>query len=95
MTSREEIRAHILAFVNGALDVSDDFDLRIDGDMDSLRFIQLIADLEARTGKSIELVDIAPEQLTNLGALSRHIAAEIAEPQDARSPAIRPLLDGE
>ena len=78
MTSREEIRAHILAFVSERRDVPDDFDLRRDGTLDSLRFIQLIVDLEARTGTRIELVDVDPEQLTKLGVLSRHIAGRLA-----------------
>jgi acyl carrier protein len=80
MTSQEEIRAHILAFVSEPRDVSDDFDLRRDGTLDSLRFIQLIADLEARTGTTIELVDVDPEDLTKLGVLSRHIAAQLSPP---------------
>ena len=78
MKSREEIRAYILAFVSASRDVSDDFDLRFNGAIDSLRFIQLIADLETRTGKVIDLTDVDAERLTNLGVLSRHIAAQVA-----------------
>jgi acyl carrier protein len=85
MTTREEIRAHILAFVSESPHVSDDFDLRTDGAIDSLRFIQLLADLEARTGKPIELADVDPERITNLGVLSRHIAAQVADRDDAGS----------
>jgi acyl carrier protein len=92
MTSSEQIKAHILEFVNESvelhgsrwLEVSDDFDLRLDGALDSLRFIQLIADLEAYTGAAIDLADLDPEQLTIIGVLSRHIAAQITPAHVAR-----------
>jgi len=57
--------------------VPDDFDLRARGVIDSLGFVQLIGHLEARFACSIDLADLPPEQLTNLGLLSRHIAAQI------------------
>jgi acyl carrier protein len=78
MTSRQEIRAYILTFVGESPGVPDDFDLRVDGAIDSLRFIQLIAELEARTGIHLDLGDVNPEQLTNLNVLSRHVAAQVA-----------------
>ena len=94
MNSREEIRAHILAFVSESRDVSDDFDLRLNGAIDSLRFIQLMADLETRAGKVIDLADLDAERLTNLGVLSGHIAAQVTGRDDTsrgeavtRSPA--------
>ena len=74
------IRAAILAFVGKPGSVPDDFDLRRDGAVDSLRFIQLLAYLEARTGTAIDFSDVDPEQLTNLEVLSRHIAAQVAVP---------------
>jgi acyl carrier protein len=77
MTTAAEIRAHILAFVSRPATASDEYDLRADGAVDSLRFVQLLADLEARLGTSIDLAEVAPERVTNLGVLSRHIAAQV------------------
>jgi acyl carrier protein len=57
--------------------VPDDLDLRTSGVVDSLGFIQLIAQLEARFGCAIDLSELAPEELTNLGALSRHVASQV------------------
>jgi acyl carrier protein len=54
-----------------------DFDLRANGVIDSLGFIQLIAVLEDRLGCSIDLADVDPAQLTNLGVLCTHIAAQM------------------
>jgi acyl carrier protein len=54
-------------------DLSDDCDLRDEGIIDSLGFLQLIAELEARLGP-IDLTELAAEQLTNVGALASHIA---------------------
>lgn len=73
-----DIRGEILAFLKVRGSVPDDFDLRRDGAVDSLRFIQLLAHLEARTGVAIDLSDVDPERLTNLGVLSRHIAKQAA-----------------
>jgi acyl carrier protein len=86
MTSHD-IKAHILTFVgrtrsidgNATQIVSDDFDLRRDGAIDSLGFIRLIADLEGRTGRSIDLAELDPEKLTVLGALVSHIAGQLGE----------------
>jgi acyl carrier protein len=86
MNSRD-IRTHILTFVgrtrpaaglNSQL-VSDDFDLRRDGAIDSLGFVRLIAELEGRSGKTIDLSDLDPEKLTVLGALASHIASQLGE----------------
>ena len=57
--------------------LSDDFDLRAQGVIDSLGFILLIGDLEAKIGVRINLADLDPEKLTNLGALSGHVAAQL------------------
>jgi len=58
-----------------ATDLRDDLDLRQQGIIDSLGFIQLLAELEIRLGREIDLVDLAPEQITQVGALARHLAA--------------------
>jgi acyl carrier protein len=60
-----------------ARSIPDDFDLRARGVIDSLGFIQLIGDLEARFACSIDFSDLHPEQLTNLGVLCRHVATQI------------------
>jgi len=52
----------------------DDLDLRGEGIVDSLGFVQLLAELETRLGGRIDLIDLDPEYLTNVGALARHIA---------------------
>jgi acyl carrier protein len=85
MKSEAEIRAHILTFVSacaprptGHRAIGDDFDIRLDGGMDSLGFLRLIADIEARTGRTIDLADIDPEKLTRLGVLAAHISGQIA-----------------
>lgn len=56
--------------------VPDNFDLRTGGVLDSLGFIQLICRLEERFCCSLDLADVQPEQLMNLGVLSTHIAAQ-------------------
>ena len=58
--------------------VPDDFDLRAHGVLDSLGFIQLIGNLEARFGCSIDFSDLRAEELTNLGVLCRHVATQIS-----------------
>jgi acyl carrier protein len=52
----------------------DGFDLRNEGIIDSLGFIQLIVELETMLEQHIDLSDLDPEMLTNVDALSRHIA---------------------
>lgn len=54
--------------------VTDDFDMRAEGIVDSLGFVQLITDLEAQLGFEIDLADLDPAELTIVGALCRHIA---------------------
>jgi acyl carrier protein len=54
-----------------------DFDLRMNGVIDSLGFIQLITSLEQQMGCEIDLADVDPAQLTNVDVLSSHIAAQI------------------
>ena len=54
--------------------LQDDLDLRDEGIVDSLGFMQMILDLETRLATQIDLTDLDPEDLTNVGALARHIA---------------------
>jgi acyl carrier protein len=76
MTTQEDVRAQILSFVGASLNAPDGFDLRRDGAVDSLRFIQLIGHLETRIGRTINLADVDPERLTTLSVLSSHIAKQ-------------------
>jgi acyl carrier protein len=57
--------------------ISADFDLRASGVIDSLGFIQLIAFLEERFACPIDLADVDPTHLTNIGILCNCIAAQI------------------
>jgi acyl carrier protein len=66
-------------------DVPDDFDIRAEGIVDSLGFVQLITDLEQRLGFDIDLADLDPADLTTVGPLSRHIAALHAHRTEATS----------
>ena len=58
--------------------IPDDFDLRGRGVVDSLAFVQLIGALEGRFGCTLDLSDVTPTDLTRIGVLSRHIAAQLA-----------------
>jgi acyl carrier protein len=83
MTTTADIRSLILSFLQPSLlangidtgPMPDDTDLRAAGLIDSLGFVQLLSELEHRLGITVDLSDMDPAQLTNLGALSRHIAA--------------------
>ena len=55
--------------------LSDDLDLRRQGIIDSFGFIQLITELEVRLGRTIQLAELSPEELTQVGALARHLSA--------------------
>jgi len=85
MPEARDVKAFILSSLREPLSavgidahsMPDEFDLRARGVIDSLGFIQLIAALEARFACSIDLADLPPEHLTNLGILSRHIAAQV------------------
>jgi acyl carrier protein len=55
-------------------DLRDDLDLRAAGLVDSLGFIGLLTELEARLGREVDLAELAPDQLTKVGPLVHHIA---------------------
>ena len=81
--TRENVKAAIVACVRPQLEalghdpasVSDTFDLRAEGVVDSLRFVQLLADLEDRLGMEVDVADLEPEALTVVGRLAVHISA--------------------
>jgi acyl carrier protein len=55
------------------------FDLRAAGVIDSLGFLELVTKIEERLGVELDFEAIAPEELTVVDALARHIAAELGE----------------
>jgi acyl carrier protein len=55
--------------------LADDLDLRAQGLVDSLGFVELMVKLEEQLGFAIDLVDLDPALLTTVGPLCRHIAA--------------------
>ena len=59
-------------------ELPDNLDMRVEGLVDSLGFMQLIADLEERLGFQIDFEDLDPAELTLVGPLSRHIAGKRA-----------------
>jgi acyl carrier protein len=56
-------------------EVPDDLDLLQQGIIDSLGILELITQLELRLQVNIDLEQLPAEELTLLGALSRHVAA--------------------
>jgi acyl carrier protein len=83
MTTAAEVKAMIVALLEPSLAaggrtapaVTDQTDLRAEGLIDSLGFVQLLAGLEQKLGGPVDIADLDPDRLTNLGALSAHIAA--------------------
>ena len=65
--------------------VPDSFDLRAEGLIDSLGFVRLLTELEARLGFEIDLADLDPADLTTIGPLSAHVAAAQASRRSQRS----------
>ena len=90
--SPEDVKVLILSCLQSSMSslglapeaLSDDFDMRAEGIVDSLGFVRLIIELEARLGFDINLADLDPEHLTIVGPLSRHIAGTdaVARPLD-------------
>jgi len=84
MTTVDDIKAALVSILEPSLRVAgvsvtavdDEFDLRKAGLIDSLGLIRLLAELERRLGRSIDLSSMDTERLTNIGALARHIAAQ-------------------
>ena len=78
----ERVKSLIATFLESRLlaqgitlaNLQDNLDLHGEGIVDSLGFMQLIAELETRLGGPIDLTDLDPEYLTTVGALARHIA---------------------
>ena len=82
--TRDDIKAVLVSVLEPSLRaaglpagvVDDELDLRRAGLIDSLGFMRLLAELERRIGRPIDLAALDPERLTHIGALTRHIAAQ-------------------
>lgn len=78
----EQIRALIGSILETKLlargiqvtNLPNDLDLRDEGIVDSLGFVELLAELETRMGSQIDLSDLDAEGVTNVTELARHIA---------------------
>jgi acyl carrier protein len=62
--------------------LEDGTDLRTEGLVDSLGFVQLISDLEQELGYSIDLSELDAEHLTNVSALATHVARQGSKNND-------------
>jgi acyl carrier protein len=56
-------------------DLPDGFDLLIEGVVDSLRFAEVVADLEARLDTVIDLTEMDPLEVSRIGPLARHLTS--------------------
>lgn len=80
--SAERMKALILACVERqhgvetleTREIPDDFNLLAEGVIDSLGFVQLIAELEQELGTPLDFGDLDPEELTVVGPLSRYLS---------------------
>lgn len=93
MTTRHleaEAREVILGAVSPGLrakglaadEVADDFDLLLEGAIDSFGLVELIGMLEERFGITVELERLDPDEVTLVGPLSRYVATEAGKARD-------------
>lgn len=54
--------------------IPETLDLRAEGLVDSLGFLQLVSDLEQAVGFELDLSELEPEQLTVFGSLAHYVA---------------------
>ena len=57
--------------------VPDDLDLLVEGVIDSFGLLELISTLETRYATVLDFSELPPEELTVVGPLTRHLAAQI------------------
>ncbi|MBD3292413.1 MAG: GNAT family N-acetyltransferase [Armatimonadia bacterium] len=82
--SAEEIRTHLLARFAPSLKarglsldtVPDDYDLLVEGIIDSLGLLEMISDVEERFGLDLDFEKLDAESLTIVGPFCRFVAAE-------------------
>lgn len=81
--SAEEVRAVVLDRLSATLaakglepqDVPYDFDLLMEGVIDSLGMVELITDIQQFFAIEVDFDGLAPEELTVIGPLCRYIAS--------------------
>jgi acyl carrier protein len=91
----ETIRALIIAECSDAVHdlgldpeaLGDDFDLRVNGVIDSLGFLELVVALEDDLGLDLDLAELPAEELTVLGPLAREVASQVSGQRGAASAA--------
>ena len=71
-----ECENSLVLFGHTVATVPDDFDLRAQGVIDSLGFLELVSALEAALGVEMDFDGLEPEDLTVIGPLSRYVAAQ-------------------
>jgi len=81
-------------FGHTAETVPDDFDLRAQGVIDSLGFLELVTTLETALGVELDFDGLEPEELTVIGPLSRYVAAQAAAAAPAPVAAVPPSRNG-
>lgn len=89
----EEIRSFILTRLAAPLeakrmtpqDVPDDFDLLIEGVIDSFGIVELIAAVEEQYGITIDFEDLDADDLTVVGPLCRYIEEKSRIPERLRA----------
>jgi acyl carrier protein len=80
--SAEQVRSLVLERVQSSLaakglraeDIPDNYDLLTEGVIDSMGILQVITEVEARLGITVDFEDLDPENLTVIGPFCRHIA---------------------
>jgi hypothetical protein len=64
--------------------VPDDFDLLMEGIIDSLGIMELVTALEVHFGRAIDFEELDAEQMTILGPLTTHIQGKLTEVETAK-----------
>jgi len=78
----EQVRAFLLEYYSDFLEaagfagseVPDGFDLLLEGVIDSLGVVEMVTAVSEHFGLSIDLTDLAPEDLTRIGPFTRFVA---------------------
>ena len=73
-----ECESMLVLFGHGPENVPDDFDLRVQGIIDSLGFLELVSALSDELGIELDFEDMEPDDLTTVGPLSRFVAAQVS-----------------